>query len=336
MGGGVGDFVNASTVYNGELIVGGRFTSAGGVPANYIAKWNGTSWSALGTGLDGWVNALTDYNGELIAGGSFTNAGGMIVNNIARWNGSTWNKLGSGTGWATYSLINFGSDLIVGGLFSTPGGIDAPSIARWDGSAWHPLGSGMGPTPIGDRYVFAMAVYRNNLYAGGEYLTAGGIVANGMAKWDGSSWSEMNGGVTLAGSNSYGVYTLTVYGGDLIAGGAFDVAGGVNVGYLARWNEPYTGIGPGMKTGETPEVYPNPCSSGTKLSFDISENTFTELIIYDTRGIEAAPLVSAVLTPEKYDYQWNTTNYPAGVYYYRLSRTPGNSVFGKIVVINQN
>ena len=55
VGGGMCDWVNASVVYNGELVVGGRFTCAGGVPANYIAKWNGTSWSALGTGMDGWV-----------------------------------------------------------------------------------------------------------------------------------------------------------------------------------------------------------------------------------------------------------------------------------------
>jgi hypothetical protein len=32
--------------YNGELYVGGYFTTAGGIPANNIAKWNGNSWSA--------------------------------------------------------------------------------------------------------------------------------------------------------------------------------------------------------------------------------------------------------------------------------------------------
>ena len=28
------------------------FTTAGGVAANYIAKWNGSAWSALGSGMD--------------------------------------------------------------------------------------------------------------------------------------------------------------------------------------------------------------------------------------------------------------------------------------------
>jgi hypothetical protein len=37
-----------------NLYVGGDFTTAGGVAANYIAKWNGSAWSALGSGMD-WL-----------------------------------------------------------------------------------------------------------------------------------------------------------------------------------------------------------------------------------------------------------------------------------------
>jgi peptidoglycan hydrolase-like amidase len=35
------------SVYNGELIAGGYFTSAGGITAKYISRWNGTSWQPL-------------------------------------------------------------------------------------------------------------------------------------------------------------------------------------------------------------------------------------------------------------------------------------------------
>ena len=69
----------ALTVYNGELIAGGRFTTAGGVTCNYIARWNGATWQPLGAGMNGDVYALTVYNGELIAGGYFTTAGGNAV-----------------------------------------------------------------------------------------------------------------------------------------------------------------------------------------------------------------------------------------------------------------
>ncbi|MFN3345876.1 MAG: hypothetical protein ACK412_09535, partial [Chloroherpetonaceae bacterium] len=86
---GVNGTVSALAVYNGELYVGGRFTEAGGIFANCIARWNGTSWNTLGTGstngVNSWVYALAVYNGELVVGGEFTSAGGSSANYIARW-----------------------------------------------------------------------------------------------------------------------------------------------------------------------------------------------------------------------------------------------------------
>src|SRR5438128_4511642 len=70
------DQVYATAVYNGRLIAGGTFTTAGGSTVNHIAQWNGSSWSPLGSGMNNEVWALTVYNGALIAGGIFTTAGG--------------------------------------------------------------------------------------------------------------------------------------------------------------------------------------------------------------------------------------------------------------------
>ena len=36
---------------SGNMYVGGWFTFIGKVPANYVAKWNGSAWSALGAGM---------------------------------------------------------------------------------------------------------------------------------------------------------------------------------------------------------------------------------------------------------------------------------------------
>jgi len=91
----------ALAVYNGALIAGGDFTTAGGVTCNDIASWDGSAWQPLGGGLSGGglyagVYALAVYNGALIAGGSFTTAGGVTCSRIARWDGNTWQSLGSG------------------------------------------------------------------------------------------------------------------------------------------------------------------------------------------------------------------------------------------------
>src|SRR5262245_3005835 len=81
---------SGSTVY-----AAGDFAYVNGVRVNYIARWDGTSWSALGTGVGGLgstVYALaTDSSGNLCAGGFF---GGL--NYVARWDGTSWSALGYG------------------------------------------------------------------------------------------------------------------------------------------------------------------------------------------------------------------------------------------------
>ena len=73
---------------SGNLYAGGDFTTAGGVAANGIAQWDGSSWSALGSGLGNAVRALAvDSSGNLYAGGAFTTAGGVTANRIVKWVG---------------------------------------------------------------------------------------------------------------------------------------------------------------------------------------------------------------------------------------------------------
>ena len=70
---------------NGDLVAGGGFTTAGGVSANGIARWNGTSWSALGSGMDASVYALATLpNGNLVAGGEFSVVNGAVSVYIAQ------------------------------------------------------------------------------------------------------------------------------------------------------------------------------------------------------------------------------------------------------------
>lgn len=75
----------------GNLYAGGNFTTSGGVTTNYIAKWNGTSWSALGSGLNAGVLSLAiGPDGVVYAGGTFSTAGGVSVYCIARWINGCW------------------------------------------------------------------------------------------------------------------------------------------------------------------------------------------------------------------------------------------------------
>src|SRR5436309_7941036 len=140
--------------YNGDLITGGNFDTAGSIQARRIARWNGTSWFPLGTGTSGGllgigtVRALTIFNGDLIVGGYFTDAGGVAANRIAKWNGTSWSALGTGvSGAAPYveALIVYNNQLIVGGTFDTAGGIPCAGLAKWNGTSWSAMGSGTSP-----------------------------------------------------------------------------------------------------------------------------------------------------------------------------------------------
>ena len=98
LGGTTGEYTYAcaSAVYAGHLITCGHFATAGGVPCNYIARWDSQQWHAMGSGMNDVVHAFTVYNGQLVAGGSFTNAGSVVCNHIACWDGYVWAPLGRG------------------------------------------------------------------------------------------------------------------------------------------------------------------------------------------------------------------------------------------------
>ncbi|MGE0886034.1 MAG: FG-GAP-like repeat-containing protein [Blastocatellales bacterium] len=216
--------VRALTISGNNVYVGGIFSTAGGVVANRIAKWNGSSWSPLGNGVNGQVSAIGISGNDVYVGGSFTSAGGVNAINIAKWNGSSWSALGSGVDSIVNAIAINGNDVYVGGLFSIAGGTGASNIARWNGSNWNPLGSGV------DGNVNAIAISGNDVYVGGSFLTAGGINASRIAKWNGSSWSPLGSGVDGL------VFTIAISGNDVYVGGGFLAAGGVNASRIAKWD----------------------------------------------------------------------------------------------------
>ncbi|MBK8099538.1 MAG: delta-60 repeat domain-containing protein [Planctomycetes bacterium] len=117
--------VNALVVMpDGTLVATGPFTSAGGTPANGIARWNGTAWSSLGSGLNGYGTALEVLpNGDLVVSGVFSTAGGVHTSGgIARWNGTAWSAVNHQVQGGTVNRLLAGRDgLLFAGSFTTTG-----------------------------------------------------------------------------------------------------------------------------------------------------------------------------------------------------------------------
>ncbi|HMQ70329.1 MAG TPA: Omp28-related outer membrane protein [Ignavibacteria bacterium] len=64
--------------------------------------------------------------------------------------------------------------------------------------------------------------------------------------------------------------------------------------------------------------YPNPFNPVTNIKFDIAKSTNTSIVIYDMLGKEISSLVNQVLAPGSYQYSFNASNFPSGIYYYRI------------------
>ncbi|MEQ1892229.1 MAG: hypothetical protein ABL998_06780, partial [Planctomycetota bacterium] len=198
--------VVASTVFDDgggpALYLGGLFTSAGGVAASRIVKWDGAVWSTLASGLDGTVSALAGFNGSLYAGGNFTSAGGVPASNLARWDGSSWSALGAGVNGAVAALAVFDGALHVGGSFTRAGNQPAAHIAKWNGAHWAPLRERVRPAPGHDDGtdgpVTALAVFDDGtgpaLYLAGSFARAGRKSAANVARWSGAGWSALASG----------------------------------------------------------------------------------------------------------------------------------------------
>src|ERR1035441_7374210 len=136
-------------VFNGYLYAGGTFTIIDGVPANYIAKWNGTIWQPIGLGLIGNVNALKAFDTLLFAGGNFILAGADTFNHIARIDQfDNYFKVGNGHYNNGLDSSGIGADstadvrcfevqngtLYIGGYFSEANGAPGNAIVSWNGT----------------------------------------------------------------------------------------------------------------------------------------------------------------------------------------------------------
>ncbi|MFG0241669.1 MAG: GC-type dockerin domain-anchored protein [Phycisphaerales bacterium JB054] len=165
-----------------RLIAGGFFLEVAGVPARYVAAWDGADWSAMGSGLDEKVNTLAVHDGELYAGGEFRETGdGRQARGVARWDGHEWQPVGTrisiGNGWVN-RLESYQGRLYASGWFGDYQD-EFQDIAVFDGVDWQPVGEGVS----GGRRVSAMATFGTELIVGGEFTHAGGIPSPNLARY---------------------------------------------------------------------------------------------------------------------------------------------------------
>lgn len=217
VGGGTNAEVRALCVFNDELYAGGNFITAGGVPANLVAKWDGVNWHNLGNGPNfNGVYSLHVFNNELYAGGAL---------GVEKWNGTNWSPVGA-LGDHAYDLETYNNELYVG-----CGG----SVRKWNNSTWVSVGNGLS--------VNDLCIYKSQLIATGSFLDISGVPYNNIAKWNGNNWSSIGYGIL----NGFG-WAVSSYNGELYLAGSFSTSqGNAGEGFM-KWND-------STWTAITPNVY---------------------------------------------------------------------------------
>lgn len=235
-------FVDNFEVFNNELYATGFFTNLCGIPNNHIVKWDGSAWQPIiGSGYPNAGHQLKYLGNHLY----FVGYQPAIDSNwVYQFGGTDFFKMGEGvyltnavTGGSQtanlYALEEFNGNIIACGEFNRVGTRNISGIMQWDGAAWDSLGSGLsgniaGAAPI--LYPHDLCTFGNDLIVAGNFLKAGGITVNGIARWDGTQWHALG-----AGFNST-VYGIAVFNGELYAGGGFTASGTTPLKSIAKWN----------------------------------------------------------------------------------------------------
>ena len=136
---------------DGKILVGGYFTTIGGVARNYIARLNpdGSIDTAFNPNANNILSSIAvQADGKILIGGRFTTIGGVARSYIARLNpngsvDATFNPNGTtrrtlpgipGSGNVNGSVGSIGvqadGKVLIGGSFATIGGVTRNTIAR--------------------------------------------------------------------------------------------------------------------------------------------------------------------------------------------------------------
>jgi len=185
---------------NGQVLVGGDFTTYNGAPVNYIARLNldgslDTTFNP-GTILTNTVNAIAiQPNGQVVVGGDFTSVGGVTgQDHVARLNANgsldTAFDPGTGANGSVYAVgIQPDGNILIGGNFNQINGQNLNGIARLvstNGALDTSFFGGIGV----DGPVYNLTVQTNTVYS---TTNSSVVVQTNFTIYVGGAFTEYNG-----------------------------------------------------------------------------------------------------------------------------------------------
>ena len=249
--------VYAIAISGSNIYVAGNFDHVtdpinGEQDAGHVAMWDGTQWDIMGGGLgdsDIYSLVLGPNNIGIYAGGRFHYLpdGSTSAKRLAMWDG-TWHSVGGssysgsdGVDDTVHALAFMENQLYLGGRFTSSSDgrmLNAIGYYDLDDDEWYALGNSVNGT------VYALAVDGEYVYIGGIFTSAGGVKANGIARWNQRTgeWYSLRGGMggctgLFINGCRTAVYAIYVDGSDIYVGGNFTRAGTTDASGIARWDK---------------------------------------------------------------------------------------------------
>jgi photosystem II stability/assembly factor-like uncharacterized protein len=318
-----------------SLVVSGTNIFAGISGGVFLSTDNGATWTSAGLHNE-YVSSLAVSGTNLFAGTSLFHGLFLSTNNGMNWIQTSLNNQN------VCSIVLNGTNLFAGtansGVF----------LSTNNGTNWTAVNNGL--TCLN---VTSVAVSESNMFAGTSYYSNSGVF---LSTNNGTNWTAVNNGLTnpytnafavsgvnLFVSNSAGIF-LTTNNGEvwlnknqgltgpevnpiLIANNYIFIATSYKV-----WRRSLTEI---LGIRQISEIipakyslsqnYPNPFNPSTNIKYQITrhsgsstDNKYVTLKVFDILGKEIVTIVNEKQSPGIYEVNWDASQYPSGVYFYRL------------------
>lgn len=339
-------------------------TSLTGVPsARYLhtAVWTGTKmivWGGENQTNQFNTGGIYDPSTDTWLPISTINAPSARISHTAVWTGSKMIIWGGATGNGTY-LNNGGIYDPASNTWAPTSNVNAPSTrwyhtAVWSGSkmiiwgganasftntggVYDPLTDTWASTTISGA-VPSPRVYHSAVWTGSRMIVWGGAITGSFFNTGGiydptaDSWAATT---TANTPTTRGFHSAIITDSKMILWGGRNSSSSLFTGGIYS-NPPIIGI---TKTSSAvpaaysiSQNYPNPFNPTTNIKFEIPKASFVTIKVYDVLGNLVSTLANEKLTTGVYTAAWDASNFPSGVYFYKITAGDFNQTIKMMLV----
>jgi len=317
--------IDHSAVWTGNtMIIWGGWTSnyghekTGGIYNPSTDSWTSTDTTNAPFGryyhTAVWTGSkMIVWGGAYISGiMKYLNTGGVYDPSTNSWTPTSMTNVPSARYYHT--AIWTGSKMIIWGGngnngYDNTGGIYDPSTDTWSAISTYNAPS--------ERELHTAVWTENDMVIWGGISSSGFLNTGGIYYPFTDTWTTTT---TINAPSKRYYHTAVWTGSQMIVWGGSNGYNLLNTGGIYT-NPILTGItnnGTNISFSSLSQNYPNPFNLSTRIDYQLPINEYVKLSVFDINGREIAVLVNDNMETGSHEVNWDASNYPDGVYFYKL------------------